>query len=63
VATEWKVVELSTVTDETLEKVLNEWTAAGWTYDHTSFAMRDASKRPSMAFVTFTREEKDEPSV
>ena len=23
------------------------------------FAMRDASKRPSMAFVTFTREESD----
>jgi len=56
VPTQWKVVELSTVTDETIENVLNEWTALGWTYDHTSFAMRDASKRPSMAFVSFTRE-------
>ncbi len=49
------MVEVTTVTDEELTRVLNEWTAAGWTYDTIQFAMRDASKRPAMAFVVFTR--------
>ena len=31
----------------------------GWSYDTMQFAMRDSSKRPSMAFVTFTRDEAD----
>jgi len=39
-----------------LEQILNEWTAKGWSFDGMKFAMRDSSKRPSMAFVTFTRE-------
>lgn len=51
----YKVVETSSVTDEELERILNEWTARGWTLDSVQFAMREASKRPSMAFVTFTR--------
>ncbi len=55
----YKVVELGLVTDEEIEKALNEWSAAGWTFDTMQFAMRDSSKRPSMAFVTFTREEGD----
>ncbi|MBW2313618.1 MAG: DUF4177 domain-containing protein [Deltaproteobacteria bacterium] len=53
--TQYKVVELSTVTDEEIETTLNEWTQQGWVYDGIQFAMRDSSKRPSMAFVTFTR--------
>ncbi len=55
----YKVVEIGMVTDEALESTLNEWTAAGWTFDTMQFAMRDSSKRPSMAFVTFVREEAD----
>ena len=54
-ALSYKVVETSSVTDEELERILNEWTARGWTLDSVRFAMREASKRPSMAFVTFTR--------
>ena len=50
-----KVVETSDVTDVELEKILNEWTERGWTLDTMQFAMRDSSKRPAMAFVTFTR--------
>lgn len=57
--TRYKVVEISTVTDEEIENVLNQWTAQGWVYDGMQFAMRDSSKRPSMAFVTFTRSESD----
>ena len=53
----YKVVETSDVTDQTLEQILNEWTAEGWRLDTIQFAMRDASKRPAMAFVTFTRAE------
>ena len=56
----YKVVEIGLVTDQELEKALNEWTAEGWTFDTMQFAMRDASKRPSMAFVTFVREEPDD---
>jgi len=52
----YKVVETSSVTDEELERILNEWTAQGWTLDGVRFAMSDASRRPAMAFVTFTRE-------
>ncbi|MFO7982997.1 MAG: DUF4177 domain-containing protein [Desulfuromonadales bacterium] len=53
----YKVVETSTVTDESLEEILNEWTAQGWHFEGMQFAMRDASKRPGMAFVIFTRED------
>ena len=54
-ATIWKVVELSSVTDLEIEEVLNQWTAQGWTLDSIQFAMRESSKRPSMAFISFTR--------
>ena len=53
----YKVVELSTVTDESLEDVLNEWTDRGFTLDGVHFAMRESSRRPAMAFVVFTRHE------
>ncbi len=55
----YKVVEIAMVTDEEIENTLNEWTAEGWTFDTMQFAMREGSKRPSMAFVTFTREGAD----
>ena len=51
----YKVVEVNTVSEDILEEVLNEWTAKGWHFEGMLFAMREASKRPSMAFVTFTR--------
>jgi hypothetical protein len=54
--TVYKVVEASTVTDEALESIVNEWVARGWVLDGIQFAMRESSKRPAMAFVLFTRE-------
>ena len=57
VAVEYKVVELGLVSDEEIETALNEWTAKGWTFDSMQFAMRDSSKRPAMAFITFIRSE------
>ena len=53
--TEYKIIEITTVTDEDLEKAINKWVAKGWSFDTIQFAMRDSSKRPSMAFVIFTR--------
>jgi len=56
----YKVVETSQVDDLSLEKILNTWTVAGWHLEGIHFAMRDASRRPGMAFVTFTREDPEE---
>jgi len=52
----YKVVEVNTVSEDVLEEVLNEWTTKGWHFEGMQFVTREASKRPSMAFVTFTRE-------
>ena len=51
---DYKVVEISQVTDEELEKVINKWVAEGWLLDGIHFAMRESSRRPSMAFLVFT---------
>jgi hypothetical protein len=51
----YKVVETSSVTDEALERIINDTVAKGWAFDGMQFAMRDSSKRPSMAFLIFTR--------
>ena len=54
---EYKVVELSSVSEETMEEALNDWTRKGWRFDTLQFAMRESSRRPAMAFVIFTSEE------
>lgn len=56
----YKVAELSTVTDEELEKAINQWVVQGWSFEGIQFAMRESSKRPAMAFVLFTRNGEDE---
>lgn len=56
----YKVIEVATVTDEALENALNTTTAEGWHLDTIHFAMRESSKRPSMAFLLFTRVGDDE---
>ncbi len=53
----YKVQELSAVTDEAIESCINQQVARGWQLDGIHFAMRESSKRPSMAFLTFTRQE------
>lgn len=53
----YKVIELGTVTEETIEETLNDWTAKGWSLNGMQFAMRESSRRPSMAFILFTRED------
>jgi hypothetical protein len=51
----YKVVEISNVDEASLERTVNEWVQKGWALDGVQFAMRESSKRPSMAFVFFTR--------
>ncbi len=57
----YRVVETSSVTDDELERIINERVAEGWTLEGIQFAMREASRRPTMAFVLFTRNRTDEP--
>jgi hypothetical protein len=58
--TRYKFVELSTVTDERIEEVVNQWVAQGWALEGIRFAMSDASRRPAMAFISFVREQPGE---
>ncbi len=51
----YKVVETSTVTDEEIERILNEWTAKGYEFASIQFVTAVSSKRPTMAFVFFTK--------
>jgi hypothetical protein len=53
----YKVVETGVVTDEEIEKILNHWTAQGYSFESVHFVTTDASRRPKMAFVFFTRQE------
>lgn len=53
----YKFVELSIVTDETLEQTVNEWVAKGWQLDGIRFVTTEASRRPQMAFVSFVRDD------
>ena len=53
---EYKFVELSIVTDETIEEAVNAWVGRGWLLDGIRFVTTEASRRPQMAFISFTRE-------
>lgn len=55
-ALEYKFVELSIVTDETIEEAVNAWVSRGWVFDGIRFVATEASRRPQMAFISFTRE-------
>lgn len=57
---QYKVVEVTVVTDEELEKAINTTVKEGWSLDGINFVKSQASKRPTMAFVLFTREAPDE---
>ena len=56
----YKFVEVSPVTDASLEDCVNEWVAQGWELEGIRFVTTDHSKRPAMAFVSFLRRGPDE---
>jgi len=53
----YKVIETSIVTDEEIERILNDWTAKGYVFESIQFVTAVSSKRPTMAFLFFTRKE------
>jgi hypothetical protein len=53
----YKVVETSTVTDEEIEKILNRWTAEGYSFQSIHFVTTESSRRPKMAFLFFASKE------
>ena len=56
-ALRYKFIELSVVTDETIESAVNEWVGQGWQLEGIRFVTTEHSKRPAMAFVSFIRED------
>ena len=56
----YKFVELSTVTDRDLERVVNEHVGQGWQLDDIRFVVTEHSRRPAMAFVSFVRDDAGE---
>jgi len=52
---EYRVVETSTVTEDSLTRLLNDAAREGWLFDGFQFAMREGSHRPAMAFAIFRR--------
>jgi hypothetical protein len=53
----YKVVETSTVTDEEIEQLLNQWTAKGFFFESIHFVTTESSRRPKMAFLFFTKKD------
>jgi hypothetical protein len=59
-AIRYKVRETSTVTDEAIERIINEMVASDYVFEGMQFAMSEASKRPAMVFLLFTFEDGDD---
>jgi hypothetical protein len=51
----YRVVEVSPVADETLEKALNECADEGWGFESVHFVTREGSHRPALAYLFFVR--------
>ena len=51
----YKVVEVSPVSEETIERALDDRTSEGWGFESIHFVMREGSHRPAMAYLFFTR--------
>jgi hypothetical protein len=52
---EYKVVEVSPVGEETLERALNDWTRRGFAFESLHFVSREGSHRPALAYLFFVR--------
>lgn len=53
----YKVVETSIVSEEELERILNEWTEKGYTFESIHFVVNESSRRPKMAFIFFFKKD------
>jgi hypothetical protein len=52
----YRVVEVADVTDRELEATLNRWTGEGYRFESIHFVTQTGSRRPTMAFLFFTRD-------
>jgi hypothetical protein len=55
VSLRYKFIELSIVTEQTIEDVVNDWVGQGWQLEGIRFVTTEHSKRPAMAYVSFIR--------
>lgn len=53
----YKVVEVSVVVDDVIEAQLNQWCNQGWQLDDIRFVTQDGVRRPTFAFILFTRDD------
>ncbi len=51
----YKVVEVSPVSEETLEDALNRWTGEGWSFESLHFVAREGSHRPALGYLFFVQ--------
>lgn len=59
----YRVVEVSPVGEETLERALNDRAREGWAVESVHFVMREGSHRPSMAYLFFVRGGRQRPAT
>jgi len=52
----YRVVEVSPVSEETLEEALNRLSAEGWSFESLHFVQREGSHRPALAYLFFVRQ-------
>jgi hypothetical protein len=58
----YKVVETSTVTDEEIERLVNDCSSKGYAFASIHFVTAQTSRRPVMAFLFFTELNNNGPS-
>ncbi len=51
----YKVVEIPKVFDEEIEAELNRWTGEGYRFESIHFVTQPGNRRPTMAFLFFSR--------
>jgi hypothetical protein len=51
----YRVVEVSPVAPETLERALNDGVAEGWSFESLHFVSRQGSHRPALAYLFLVR--------
>ena len=51
----WRVVELADVCDRSIEEAMNAAAADGWRFESVHFVTQPGNRRPTMAFLFFTR--------
>jgi hypothetical protein len=51
----YTVVEVSPVSEETLEEALNRWSGEGMRFESLHFVTREGSHRPALAYLFFLR--------